>query len=59
MKIFEIESPNEEPTLRDWFAGLAMQGMLSEHSGIRYPTNELVKFSYEVADAMMKEKEKK
>ena len=40
--------------LRDWFAGLAMQGMLSEHSGIRYSTDELTQFSYEVADTMMK-----
>jgi hypothetical protein len=40
-------------TLRDYFAAKAMQGMLSENSGIRYPTDELVKFAYEVADAMM------
>jgi len=40
--------------LRDWFAGMAMLGMLSEHSGIRYDTDELTQFSYEVADAMMK-----
>lgn len=44
--------------LRDWFAGLAMQGMLSENSGVRYTTEELVYFSYEVADVMMKEREK-
>ena len=42
--------------LRDWFAGLAMQGMLSENSGVRYTTEELVYFSYEVADVMMKER---
>ena len=41
-------------TLRDYFAGRAMQGMLSENSGIRYPTDELVDFAYKVADAMMK-----
>jgi hypothetical protein len=44
-------------TLRDYFAAKAMQGMLSENSGIRYPTDELVKFAYKVADAMMKERE--
>ena len=41
-------------TLRDYFAAKAMQGMLSENSGIRYPTDELVDFAYKVADAMMK-----
>ena len=44
-------------TLRDYFAAKAMQGMLSENSGIRYPTDELVDFSYKVADAMMKARE--
>jgi len=44
-------------TLRDYFAGRAMQGMLSENSGIRYPTDELVDFAYKVADAMMKARE--
>ena len=44
-------------TLRDYFAAKAMQGMLSENSGIRYPTDELVKFAYTIADAMMKERE--
>jgi hypothetical protein len=44
---------------RDWLAGMAMLGMLSENSGIRYPTNELVEFAYQVADAMMKQREVK
>lgn len=44
-------------TLRDYFAGRAMQGMLCENSGIRYPTDELANFAYAVADAMMKERE--
>ena len=42
---------NQGMELKDWFAGLAMLGMLSENSGVRYPTDELVYFSYEVADA--------
>ena len=50
---------NQGMELRDWFAGLAMLGMLSENSGVRYPTDELVQFSYEVADAMMKQREVK
>jgi len=44
-------------TLRDYFAAKAMQGMLSENSGIRYPTDELVDFAYKVADAMLKARE--
>jgi len=44
-------------TLRDFFATHAMQGMLSENSGIRYPTDELVDFAYKVADAMLKARE--
>jgi hypothetical protein len=44
-------------TLRDYFAAKAMQGMLSENSGIRYPTDELVDFAYKVVDAMMKARE--
>ena len=41
-------------SLRDYFAAKAMPGMLSENSGIRYPTDELVDFAYKIADAMMK-----
>ena len=41
-------------TLRDYFAAKAMQGMLSENSGVRCPTDELVDFAYKIADAMMK-----
>lgn len=44
-------------TLRDYFAAEAMKGMLSENSGIRYPTDELVKFAYDVADEMLKARE--
>ena len=49
--------PEKGMTLRDYFAGRAMQGMLSENSGIRYPTDELVDFAYKVADAMIKARE--
>jgi hypothetical protein len=45
--------PIEKITLRDYFATAAMQGMLSENSGIRYPTDELVDFAYILADAML------
>jgi len=58
MKIFEIESSNEEPTLRDWFAGLAMQGMLANEQ--TKPDSILIcKAAYQLADEMMQAKEKK
>ena len=44
-------------TMRDYFAAKAMQGMLSENSGIRYSNDELGRFAYEVADAMLKARE--
>ena len=39
-------------TLRDWFAGMAMQGLIAQ-SGSFHPTDV-----YEAADAMMAEREK-
>lgn len=46
-------------TLRDYFAAKAMQGMI----GGNWPTNSadqenIAEFSYELADAMMKERDK-
>ena len=58
-----VAHPTEETfiakgmTLRDYFAAKAMQGMLSENSGIRYSNEELAQFAYAVADAMMKARE--
>ena len=57
MKIFEIESPNEELTLRDWFAGLAMQGMLSDPQVVVH--RDVAIDAYYMADVMMEEREKK
>ena len=42
--------------LRDWFAGLAMQVMIDDPLGFK--SDELAKFSYEMADLMMKVREK-
>jgi hypothetical protein len=39
-------------TLRDWFAGMAMQGMLAEDAS-NYKFAELAEGSYEAADAML------
>jgi hypothetical protein len=43
-------------TLRDWFAGLAMQGIITDPNG---PSNEtLAKWAYRVADTMIEERNK-
>ena len=47
--------------LRDWFAGLALQGMLSTKRGEFVPLieqKELASCSYSIADAMMAAREK-
>jgi hypothetical protein len=38
--------------LRDWFAGLAMQVIMADSKG--FSSSELVKFSYQIADLMIK-----
>ena len=38
--------------LRDWFAGLAMQTIIADAKG--FDSSELVKFSYQMADLMIK-----
>lgn len=43
-------------TLLDHFAGLVMQGMLAASEN--YPASELAGYAYQVADAMLKEREK-
>lgn len=42
-------------TLRDWFAGQAIMGLLARV----HPTNTSAKEVYGIADAMIKEREKK
>jgi hypothetical protein len=43
-------------TLRDWFAGQAMQGMLSASEN--YQTRELARYAFDVADTMLSQREK-
>ena len=43
-------------TLRDYFAAKAMQGLLMSH-GVLFRPHELSKFSYEIADTMLSERE--
>ena len=42
-------------SLRDWFAGKALQGLLANNG---YVTNLNAKIAYEIADAMLKERAK-
>lgn len=53
--------PQEGMTLRDYFAAKAMQGFIqySATKGIYTPPdNELAKVSYDLADAMLKARER-
>jgi len=45
-----------ERTIRDHFAGLAMQGFISLN---KFNTDMSVKLSYDMADAMLEERKKK
>jgi hypothetical protein len=53
---FDLAEHEHGMTLRDWFAGMAMQGMLSASEN--YQTIELAKYAFDVADAMLKERSK-
>lgn len=46
-------------SLRDWFAGKALQGMVSGSQGLEISIREFAKSSYELADEMIAEREKK
>jgi hypothetical protein len=40
-------------TLRDWFAGRAMAGLLTQPAEIEFGASHFAKASYEMADAML------
>ena len=48
----EIEIHTLNVSLRDWFAGMAMQGLASD-SELNAPASEFAKTAYEMADAML------
>ena len=54
--VSDIMPQPEERTLRDWFAGLAMQGMVV--SAEILPENFIARDAYAYADAMLKERNK-
>lgn len=45
-------------TLRDWFAGMAMQGLLADRSWEAITINQVAGFAYTLADALLKERSK-
>jgi len=49
----------KDMTMRDHYAGLAMQGMLAENGGGALGNDELAEFAWAVADAMLKAREGK
>jgi len=57
---FSVDSYNEGMSLRDWYAGMAMQGLLGgsqiqiNHANYEKGVSEV---AFEVADAMIKERE--
>jgi len=54
----EYSDNRDAMTLRDHFAGLAMQGLLSADPENRWGDEDCAKFAYEQADAMLKERSK-
>ncbi len=45
---------NDGMTLRDYFAGQVITGMMAHPMKSVVPTPELVRYAYEIADAMLK-----
>ncbi len=45
-------------TLRDWFAGQALVGILADGAMVRKPPSDIAKMAYVFADAMLAEREK-
>lgn len=46
-------------TLRDWFAGQALAGLLANATLGSEPAGEIARWSYETADAMLAERAKR
>lgn len=44
-------------TKREWYAGLAMQGMLSDNN-FDFPAEDIARVAFEMADAMLAEGDK-
>jgi len=53
-KIYD-QVPCSGLTKREWFAGMAMQGMLSSNEFAGTSPHDIKKYAYEQADAMLEE----
>jgi hypothetical protein len=49
-------APCDGLSMRDWYAGMAVQGLLSD-SGVQGTPDEFAQRAFEVADAMIKRRE--
>jgi hypothetical protein len=54
-----LETCRKGMSLRDWFAGQALAGWLANPVGDGSDANELARYSYKMADAMLKAREAK
>lgn len=45
-------------TLRDWFAGQALMGMVADSKGLAITVDQFASQSYKLADAMLAERSK-
>ena len=50
---------NDGPTLRDYFAAAALQGMMAEYDPEDELEHHIAKWSYKAADAMIRAREAK
>jgi hypothetical protein len=57
LNIYGIREEQTGMTLRDWFAGMAMQGILS-HQGLGVRFNQTASDAFDMADTMIAEREK-
>lgn len=55
---YSVGTSNDGMSLRDWYAGEAMKGMLSNPTNDDTDIPTLARKSYQCADAMLKEREK-
>ena len=52
-----FEQPNDGMSLRDWFAGRALTGLLMQDKQLKC-FDEMATWAYQAADAMLAEREK-
>ena len=56
--VCETYVPEPGMSLRDWFAGMALQGMLADGDHAEVLNEKMAEFAYHMADAMIEQREK-